>query len=323
MAPSNGAEALLQKENRNLLQELETAYKTMEMIVEQSNREQKIAYDELQQKFNALEGLYREISNKENLLIHMEKLSSIGQFISEIIHELNNPLTGISGGAHLLKTLNPPENLKPFIKIIEENVKRMTGYLRRFREMVYKGEENFVLFDANQNLQDCLATIEIIKPKSIQLTIRTFEHPLMIKGDPYQVNQIYLNLAKNAFDALKAHGDRIDVSIRQVTKDWIQHSGGFSKTQCQDAIVWASILEEKNDFALVEFEDNANGIPADIIENIFQAFYTTKGRDKGTGLGLSISSDIARRHGGNLAVKSMVGTGTTFQILLPIAQKSS
>ncbi len=321
MAPSNGVEELLQKENKKLLSELETAYKTMEMIVEQSKREQKIAYDELQEKFDALEGLYREISNKENLLIHMEKLSSIGQFISEIIHELNNPLTGISGGAHLLKTMNPPENLKPFIDIVEQNVKRMTGYLRRFREMVYKGEENFVFFDANQNLRDCLATIEIIKPKSIQLSVRTIEHSLLIKGDPYQINQIYLNLAKNAFDALKEKGDRLDVTIRSVTSHWIQNSGEFSDLQCQDAAVWESILEEKSVFVLVEVQDNANGIPTDIIQNIFQAFYTTKGREKGTGLGLSISSDIAKRHGGNLAVKSVVGRGTTFQLLLPLVQK--
>ena len=94
--PSN-----LVEENKLLLSELEEAYKNMELILEQSSREKELAYDALQQKFQTLEDLYAEMTNKENLLIHLEKLSSIVQFIAEIVHELNNPLTLISMQAYV------------------------------------------------------------------------------------------------------------------------------------------------------------------------------------------------------------------------------
>ncbi len=310
----------LQLENRKLLEELEYAYKNMEMILEQSIQEQKIAYNELQNKFNALEKLYRDVSRKENMLVHLEKLTSIGQFISEIIHELNTPLTGISGGAHLLKTMNPPDNLKPFINIIEQNVQRMTGYLSRFKNMIYKGEESFTLFNANENLRECLETIEILKPKNVRLSFQPYNDALPVKGDPQQINQIYLNLAKNAFDALQERGGSLLVRTRLVDKNWILESGEFAEFHCQERAVWKELVEHKAQFALIEIQDDGEGIPSDLLPKIFEAFFTTKPRGKGTGLGLSISGDIAKRHGGNLGVRSNLGVGTVFQLLLPIAK---
>ena len=86
----------LEQENKKLLHELEVAYQNLELVVEQTSKEKEIAYKELQDNFAALQSSYEEISKKENLLVHLEKLSSIGQFITEIIHELKNQITIIS-----------------------------------------------------------------------------------------------------------------------------------------------------------------------------------------------------------------------------------
>ncbi len=308
----------LAEENRNLLGELETAYKNMEMILNQSDREKAIAYEALQQKFQALEDLYDEMTRKENMLIHLEKLSSIGQFIAEIVHELKNPLTVISGHAEVALLIAESEDLRDQVGKIPKQVKRMSHLLDRFWRMAYKGKEDFSLFDLNENLRDCLSTVEIIKPKKIDMTSSFCNDTLIVQGDPYQISQVILNLAKNAFDAMENRGNSIRVETKKVSSHWMQTSKEFGQAYCQNEATWVVILEETDQFALVEFSDNGNGIQPELLGDLFQAFFTTKDRGKGTGLGLSISSDIAMRHGGNLAVKSVPGMGTTFQLILPL-----
>jgi signal transduction histidine kinase len=313
----------LAEENQRLLAELEIAYKNLDMVLELSAQEKKIAYQELQQKFHTLQRLYAELSNKENMLIHLEKLSSIGQFITEIIHELNSPLVAIAAHAELALMMAPAEKLQEEIRQISKQTMRMSDYLIRFRTMAYKTEEHFCLFDLNENLVNCLATIEIIKPNGFEIMSSFHEHPLVVKGDPYQANQIFLNLARNAFDAMQDHGKRLQVSTKPVTSDQIATNGAdIGRIYCQNEKVWQQILNASYNFAMVEFADEGTGISPEHLEKLFQAFFTTKAPGKGTGLGLSISSDIVKRHGGNLAVKSVLGKGTTFQLLLPMVSET-
>ncbi len=307
----------LKLKNQMLLSELEIAYKNMETVLEQTALEKEITYKELQSRYNALEKLYKELSDKENMLVHMEKLSSIGQFITEIVHELNNPLTVISGITELLLLKDIPEDIRKKIDMIPEQVVRMTNYLKRFKSMAYKGEEDFSVFDINENVKDFLGTISIIKPKDIQIESELFKEILPVKGDPYQVTQIYLNLAKNAFDAMHDKGDSILIKTTKISFKEV-FSEKISKIMCQDPEKWQKIADDYKEFALIEFTDNGPGIKRDILDNVFTAFFTTKGRLKGTGLGLSISTDITTRHHGNLTVKSTAGSGTTFQLILPL-----
>lgn len=198
----------------------------------------------------------------------------------------------------------------------------MSGYLNRFRNMAYKGQESFTVFDLNENLNECLSTIEIINPKGVNIEVNLCDTGLMILGDQYQTNQIFLNLAKNAFDAIKSHGDLLKVTSRLVTADWIQKENHVGKNYCLSEKKWQKVLKEVHDFAMIEFEDNGTGITNENIKGLFNAFFTTKGRSKGTGLGLSISSDIVKRHNGNIAVKSEIGFGTIFQILFPLVDNT-
>lgn len=311
----------LVQENQMLLNELEVAYRSMERILEQSAREKEIAYSELEEKFVALERLYRELSTKENLLIHLEKLSSIGQFIAEIIHELQSPLTAISAHAELAMMLEPTEAIRKELEEISRQVMRMSGYLRRFRAMAYKGQESFRVFDLNETVVDAIAMMDIIKPNDMEIETKYAREPLLVKGDPYQISQIFLNLAKNAFDAMASQGTRLQVTVDRISASGIRETDRVGEVGCQPQGVWEQILEARPEFALVEFRDQGPGIPPQILQDVFEAFFTTKGRGKGTGLGLSISSDIAKRHGGNLTVKSTLGEGTTFQLLIPLASE--
>ena len=157
----------LEVENKRLLDELELAYQRIETILEESNREKEVTYRELQHKFETLEKLYGELSKKENLLIHMEKLSSIGEFITELVHELNNPLTAIKMQAELALMQNDSETVKKQFDTVLRNSDKMSKLLERFRSFAYKSKEEFQLFDLNECLRECCETVYILKPKKI------------------------------------------------------------------------------------------------------------------------------------------------------------
>jgi len=137
---------LLKNENRILLAELEEAYKNMESILVQTEREKELTYRELESKYTALQQTYTELSKKENMLIHLEKLSSIGQFITEIVHELKNPLTVIASATEIALLNDIPDESRELLEKIPEQVKRMSGLLGRFKAMAYKEKENMRSF---------------------------------------------------------------------------------------------------------------------------------------------------------------------------------
>ena len=308
----------LKIENEVLLKELQNSYENTLVLLEQSSKEKEIAYQELEKKYMALERLYKELSDKENMLIHLDKLSSIGQFIVEIIHELKNPLSVVSVNSELLLLADPPEDMKDKIERIAKSSDRMADYLDRFRRMIYKENENFRVFDLNENLTEFLDTIEIIKPKSMKIIVNMCTEKYQIKGDPYQLQQIFFNIAKNAFDAMKDHEQELSIDVQTVTSEALKNDSAISSCNCQSGKRWNVILGEYQRFVIIKFLDKGAGIADENLKDIFKAFYTSKSRGEGTGLGLSISSDIIRNHNGNIAVESSFGKGTAFRIILPV-----
>jgi signal transduction histidine kinase len=308
----------LELENKRLLDELELAYQRIETILEESNREKEVTYRELQHKFETLEKLYAELSKKENLLIHMEKLSSIGEFIAELIHELNNPLTAIRMQAELALMKDNSDVVGKQFKTVLKNSDKMINLLERFRSLAYKSKEEFQIFDLNESLVECCETVAILKPKKLVLKTKFTPGKLLINGDLYQINQVVLNLSKNAFDALNEGESYLKISTKKMRSAQINRSKKINTVQCMALDKWAKLINEVEEFALIEVSDNGVGMPPQLLKSIFDAFFTTKERGKGTGLGLSISKDIALRHGGNLTVESVPGKGTTFQFFLPL-----
>ncbi len=307
---------LLKNENRILLAELEEAYKNMEAILVQAEREKAITYRELEQKYQALQNTYTELSKKENMLIHMEKLSSIGQFITEIVHELKNPLTVIGAATDIALLNDLPDESRNVISKIPKQVHRMLALLGRFKAMAYKDKEKFISFELNKNLEEFIGTLDLITPKSINVIHELYRDKILVKGDKYQLTQIYLNLAKNAFDVLDGN---VDAELK-ITTSLIKSSEALKIPTvycCQKPDAWKNILRTFDKFATIEFIDNGPGIPEENMQYIFDTFFTTKEREKGTGLGLSISKDIAIKHNANIVLHSVVGKGTTMQLYIP------
>ena len=225
-------------------------------------------------------------------LAHSEKLSSLGEIVSGVAHELNNPLTAIMGFSDLLLDKDLPEMAKKQLKMINDasqRSKRIIDNLLTFAR-AYKPEKKY------NNLNSVITgTIDL---KDYQLKVNSIDVELNLDPslpktmlDEHQLQQVFLNIINNAQHAVaeKGIGGRISIN-----------------TTFDDKIIRATV------------SDTGKGIPEGRLKKIFDPFFTTKEVGAGTGLGLSISYGIIREHGGNIYATSRPGQGATFIIELPI-----
>ncbi|UVI30845.1 ATP-binding protein [Paenibacillus spongiae] len=235
----------------------------------------------------ALQVIIRDISERkknEELLINSEKLSVAGQLAAGIAHEIRNPLTSLKGFLQLIASGR--QNNKNYFDIMKSELTRIESivsellmlskpqvYELSYRDLRHVMGETVTLLEAQALLH------------SIELEIRYGEEPLWVHGVENQLKQVFINVLKNAIEAM---GD-----------------GGSIQIDCvrEDADV------------IIRIQDYGPGIPREQMAKIGQPFYTTK--DKGTGLGLMVSYKIVDNHQGNVSVNSTLGSGTTFEISLP------
>ena len=240
----------------------------------------------------------KDISNEKLLrqqLIHSEKLSAIGELISGIAHELNNPLTGVMGYSQLLQLRKDLDDRA------RENLLKINNLALRCQKIV----QNLLSFARKQKPERRLSDINEVLEKTIELRsyelqvnnieiIRELDRNLpKTIADAHQLQQVFLNIITNAEQAmLEAHGKgRLTITTRQ---------------------------DSSNHRIVVEISDDGPGIPEAHHTRIFDPFFTTKEVGKGTGLGLSLSYGLIKEHGGNIYARSRVGEGSTFVVELPI-----
>ena len=225
-----------------------------------------------------------------------EKLASIGMLASGIAHELNNPLTGVLTFTSLLRKKMPAgsQDAEDLDLVIRET-KRCAGIIRRLLDFAREKVPVKGLFDLNQVVRDTVAFVErsaSLERVDISLTLAP-ELP-QVFGDADLVKQVVLNIVVNAQQAIDGPG-RIEVCTR------MRPDGPADDPQVE-----------------VSISDTGAGISPQNLEHIFDPFFTTKEVGKGTGLGLSVSYGIIKSHGGDIAVHSAVGEGSTFRIHLPV-----
>ncbi|MBN1570987.1 MAG: response regulator [Acidobacteria bacterium] len=240
----------------------------------------------------------KDISNEKQLqqqLIQSEKLSAIGELISGIAHELNNPLTGVMGYSQLLQLRKDLDDRA------KDNLLKINNLALRCQKIV----QNLLSFARKQKPERTLSDINDILEKTVELRSYEFQVnnieisreldrklPKTI-ADSHQLQQVFLNVLTNAEQAmLEAHG-KGHLIIR-------------TRTNAQNSRI------------IVEVIDDGPGIAENYLTRIFDPFFTTKEVGKGTGLGLSLSYGMIKEHGGNIYARSRLGDGATFVIELPI-----
>ena len=215
--------------------------------------------------------------------------------MSGLAHELKNPLSGIRGAAQLLA--DETENIETIkcAEIITKEADRLKSLLDSLKQLEPFSEELLEPLDIHDIL------MEIIYLESLSDTNKNIQYKQNyditlppIQGDRNSLKQVFLNLIKNASQAIEVKG-KIEVSTRWITEH---------KLKGQKAIS-------------VEIEDNGNGIARESLEKIFSPFYTT--RKEGSGLGLFLAYQIIAKHGGAVLVESEPGKGTVFKVYLPVS----
>ena len=241
----------------------------------------------------------RDVSDEKVLvqqLLQQEKLAAIGQLVSGVAHELNNPLAGVMAFSQLLLATPLPEEQRQAAETIQHEGRRAAKIVSNLLTFARQHPPERSLTNLNQVLRDTVALRRYaMQVGQVELDTQLDEYLPATWADPFQLQQVFLNLLTNAEHAV---GNNL----------------GSKRIVLRSA--------RAGPLLLVSVGDNGPGISADHRDRIFNPFYTTKPVGQGTGLGLSISDGIVREHGGRIRVESELGAGATFVVELPLADEA-
>lgn len=237
--------------------------------------------------------IWTDITERKQLekrLIKSEKFAAMGELAAMISHDLRNPLTSIAAASYFLKTKLSSEmdsESKEMLELIGKSVEHATKIISDVLDHTREIKLELAETTPKSIINEVLSLVSL--PRNIDVSDASHSEPI-IKVDVEKMKRVYVNIIKNAIDAMP--------------------KGGKLKIEST----------ETNDDLRVSFSDTGTGIPKNILEKIWKPLFTTK--TKGVGLGLSICKRIVEAHGGDISVESGVGKGTTFTITTPIKSKS-
>jgi two-component system cell cycle sensor histidine kinase/response regulator CckA len=239
----------------------------------------------------------------EAQMAQSQKMQAVGQLAGGIAHDFNNVLTAIIMASDLLLTSHRPSDPSfPDIMNIKQNANRAASLVRQLLAFSRRQTLRPEVLSLTDVLADLRMLLSRLVGNSIHLQIEHGRDLWPVKADLGQFEQVIVNLAVNARDAMPEGGD---LHIR---------TGNVSSRE-SESFDYRGL--EPGDYVMIEVEDSGTGIAADVLEKIFEPFFTTKEVGKGTGLGLSMVYGIIKQTGGYIYADSEVGKGTTFRIFLP------
>jgi len=252
-----------------------------------------------------------DISRRKTLekqLLHSQRMEAIGTLTGGIAHDFNNILTVISGYVGLLQPqlADTPKLLSKINKIGEaaERGSQLTHGLLAYSR---KKSEPSTPVDLNQLVTNVQNIFGQVIGEQIELTLTLSEQQLVVMAEPSQFEQVLVNLATNARDAM-SDGGELSIKTEQIEID---------QNFCQTYGYGQPGLH-----ALITVTDSGIGIPKEIQQKIFDPFFTTKDTGKGTGLGLAMVWGIIKQHKGHILVDSLPGEGSCFRIYLPLTSQA-
>jgi two-component system NtrC family sensor kinase len=251
-----------------------------------------------------IEALMRDVSERKRLedqardlyhqLLQAEKLAALGQTISGVAHELNNPLATILTWAERLSQRPVDDQTRRGLETILSESERAAKIVRNLLTFARKRHTTRAMVDVNQVVRETLALRSYEQRLSNIAIIEALAAGLpLVFADPHQFQQVLLNLIINAEQAMLGTHGRGTLILR----------------------TWQDVDDNA---VMLEVNDDGPGVPEDVQPRIFDPFFTTKEVGKGTGLGLTVAYAIIQEHGGRIIVKSEPGTGASFFIALPV-----
>ena len=227
------------------------------------------------------------------MLINSEKLASLGRLVSEIAHEVNNPLMIISGNAQLsLMEKSLSEELNNNLKIIVQECQRAKDVIRRVLRFARSNKGEVKEVDINQSIEMVVGLLEkqFMLTNNVEIKRQYMEKGLYINIDEQQIQEMFMNLLNNAKEAMPRGG----------------------------VITITTSLENK--MLRIDLKDTGEGMSEETMGKIMEPFFTTK--ETGTGIGLAVCYGIVKAHGGDLRFESELGKGTAATIWLPLGERN-
>lgn len=261
-------------------------------------------------KTRLFQGIIRDKTETMKLqkqLLQAQKMESVGRLAGGVAHDFNNLLTAITGNAELLLfSLNINDPLREGIDEILKASERASVLTRQLLAFSRKQTLQPKVINLNQTISNMDKMLRRIIGEDISLVTVGVENLWKVRLDPNQVEQIIINLAVNARDAMPSGGKlTIETANVELDDEYVLSHGGASAGK----------------YVMMAVSDSGFGMSADIKEQIFDPFFTTKDPGKGTGLGLSTVYGIVKQSGGNIYVYSEPGKGTSFKVYFPIVEQ--
>ena len=253
------------------------------------------AFNEMAERLDANR---KQTVQLQSQLIQAEKLSAVGQLISAVAHELNNPLAAISGYAQMALMDECPPRLRDDLEHLYKNVLRCRKVVDNLLFFVRQSRQERRRVNLNEAAASALELLEyrLVKTENVRVVKELAERSPEIAGDFQQIVQVLVNLVGNACDAMERPAYRPEGKILTI------------RTGAQGR-------------PFIDIQDNGAGIAPELREKVFQPFFTTKEPGRGTGLGLPICRQIVREHGGDIGLESFPGGGTVFRLNFPPARE--
>ena len=230
----------------------------------------------------------------EAQLIQNDKMASIGQLVSGVAHELNNPLTSIAGLTELLLERDPQLGMpREHLRVIHDQAERAGRIVRNLLTFARKGVAEKTPVDLNDvAARTALLIMYELQLHGIDLESVTGPNPVVVLGDRHELQQVLLNLVTNAVQAVSV----LDQGrVRRIRLEITRQDGD----------------------AVLRVRDTGPGVPPHLIPHLFTPFFTTKSPGQGTGLGLSLSYGLVKAHGGELVYEAPPEGGAEFRVTLP------
>lgn len=245
----------------------------------------------LQREIAEREKVQRNLEVAEQTLAQSSKLAALGEMSAAVSHELNQPLAAMKtylAGAKLLLQRKRPDEAQSSFQRIDDLIERMGAITRQLKSYARKGGDAFEAFDERDALSSALTMMEPqLKSRKVSITRTVPRSPVMVMADRVRLEQVIVNLLRNALDATK-----------EVAEPRIE------------------LILSAGETAVLTVRDNGHGI--EDLDQLFEPFYTTKAAGEGVGLGLAISSGIVKDLGGRLTARNASAGGAVFDLRLPI-----
>ncbi len=244
-------------------------------------------YNRLEERLRELEKAYQRLEESTRKLVRVERLAAIGEMSARVAHEIRNPLVSIGGLARLMEKKLPPDSpLREHAQLISEQISQLETILDNILNIARPKKPQMKAVNLHEVFHQVLLVMDrALQSRKIHVRVKFDCSSSLVLGDERLLHQAFLNLVQNSLEAMGENGE---LTV---------------ETRCQD------------DRVEVILHDTGSGIPSEVLNRVYEPFFTTKSH--GTGLGLAIVREIIENHRGEIQLSSVPDRGTTVRILLP------